>query len=428
MDFSMHLDVLMKPFIKVLGKCEKTRLTPTDQKNYKTLLIALYQEIYKSNEEVFSVGCFKHELIKESAAFKRPGDYSHSRYFPLPIQHYIKENEYQQLVFSCGNVGGREIYVNFTLFAKIDSAQIANYVQQVRLMYVWLNICANHARTTCATRLDIYIYPTPFTKNLPGSTTTVLGPEHVNTAFTFACAPQGELIIYREEEWFKVFIHETFHAFGLDFAQSDVKELKKTLQSLFPIESEFDLHEAYTETWARLINCALCSFNALIQEKEKEKDKTKNQKISKRDSEVFIQNFNFCVEIERLFALYQCTKVLSFMGLHYKDIREKSNYLRDKLYKENTHVFAYYIMTAIFLNDYQGFILWCKEHNKDLMQFDSSPTNLQAFAEYITKVYQCQTLLDGIDYMGKMNAQMTKGNKKNERLIKTTRMSIIHTL
>ena len=421
MDFSNQLDSLMKPFIKAFGKCEKSVLSKTDHKRFESLLVALHKDIYTSNETVLNAGCFKSSVVNiqtDTKSVKRPEDYSNSRFFPSVIQNYIKENELYQLIFSCGNVGGREIHIHFTLFSQEELSKLASYVQNVRMMYVWLNICAQYASTECSTVLDIYIYPTPFTKNLPGSTSTVLGPEHVNTAFTYACAPHGQLIIFREEEWFKVFIHETFHAYGLDFARSEVSEFKKTIKSLFPINSDFDLHEAYTETWARIINCAFCSFNAL-------------EKIEKqRDKKAFLTNFNFCIEIERMFSIYQCTKVLSFMGLHYNDIRDKNNnYLREKLYKENTHVFAYYIMTAIFLNDYEGFLLWCKENNKVILKFDLTPENFKAFAEYIESNYSCVTLLEGIDYMGKLNEHVNRDKKnKNKMLISTTRMSIIHTI
>ena len=419
MDFASHLDDLMKPFIKAFGKCEQTQLSKTNKKVFESIIISLYQDIYKSNETVFNKGCFKSHVVNIGTNLnkvERPDDYSKSRYFPSQIQKYIKENELYQLNFSCKDVGGREINIHFTLFSEKELDNLAIYVQNVRLMYVWLNICAQYANTACTNTLNIYVYPTPFTKNLPGSTATVLGPEHVNTAFTYACAPKGQLIIFREEEWFKVFIHETFHAYGLDFARSEAIEFKNTIKSLFPINSEFDLYEAYTETWARIVNCALCSFNAL-------------ENDVKRDKKAFMTNFTFCIEIERLFSLYQCTKVLSFMGLHYNDIHgDKPNYLSDKLYKENTHVFAYYIMTAIFLNDYQGFIMWCKTNNKALLQFDLSQENFKAFAEYIESVYNCNTFLNGIDYMGKLNQQVNQSKSKNETLIKTTRMSIIHTV
>ena len=416
MDFSAQLDDLIKPFIKTFGKCDKTVLSKADNKAFEAILISLHQAIAKSNELVINSGCFKSSVVAirdKTSEVKRPEDYSNSRFFPSAIQQYIKENEVHQLNFSCGNVGGREINIHITLFSEKEVDNLAVYVQNVRMMYVWLHVCAQYASTKCTNVLDVYIYPTPFTKNLPSSSATVLGPEHVNTAFTFACAPKGQLIIFREEEWFKVFIHETFHAYGLDFARSDVTELKTAIQSLFPIQSDFDLYEAYTETWARIINCVFCSFNSLE---------------NKKDKKTFLTNFNFCIELERMFAVYQCTKILSFMGLHYNDIHQKNNYLRDTLYKENTHVFAYYIMTAVFLNDYQGFLLWCRKNNQDLLKFELTSLNFKEFSDYIERIYNCNALLNAVDYMGKLNKQVNSNKNSHKKLIKTTRMSIIHTI
>jgi hypothetical protein len=415
MNFSPQVEILMKPFIKSFGKCNKTILSKEEIKTFNNILISIYDDINESNQNVLDKGCFKYEIVDISSDndnLKRPENFSNSRYFPTKIQHYINENEQYQIAFSCGNVGNREINIFFTLFDKNDLSKLDIYVQQVRMMYVWLNICAKYASKYCTNTLDIYIFPTPFTKNLPGSTTSIIGPEHVNTAFTFACIPKGQLLIFREEEWFKVFLHETFHAYGLDFANSNINDVKRSLFSLFPIDSDFDIYESYTETWARIINCAFCSFNAL-------EDKT--------DIKNFITNTIFCIELERMFALYQCIKILNFMGLHYHDLHNKSSsYMRTKLYKENTHVFAYYILTAVFLNDYQGFVLWCKKNNKVLLKFDSTPKNFKAFEDYIVSIYNCISLQNGFDHMGRLNGQINRS--KNKTLINSTRMSIIHTI
>jgi len=407
MNFSASTDELMKPFLNSFGKCEPQKKTPAENKLFETSLISLYEDIYRANEIVFKAGCFTYKELRQSD-IKTP-ELSSGRYFPTAIQNYIKDNQQGQLSFACGNVGGREIHIHFSLFGNQHNE---TYIQYAKMMYIWLSICDKYASKTCAATLNIYIYPTPFTKMLPASPSGILGPEHVNTAFTAACAPVGQLIIFREEEWFKVFIHETFHAYGLDFAMSEFGDLKKTLFQIFPIKSDFDVYEAYTETWARIINCAFCGFNALT---------------NKKDKKTFILNSNFCLEMERMFAIYQCTKILGFMGLKYVDLYEKTahqTYLRTNLYRENTHVFAYYILTATFLNDYKGFILWCKAHNKSLLKFEATTENFDAFSAYIDKNYSCISLLSGITYMDNLNKQ----DSSKKKLTKTTRMSIIHTI
>jgi hypothetical protein len=413
MNFATQTDTLMKPFINAFGQCGKlSPLGIEDKKLYQSILISLYKDIYAANATIFKDGCFQSQLITEKSQFKQP-EGRESRYFPAHIQKYVTENEQSQLIFTCGNVGQREIQIIFTLFAKaadINKKQKDYYTQYVRMMYIWLHICGQYADQACTETLNVFIYPTPFTKNLPTSPATIIGPEHINTAFTMACAKNGQIIIFREEEWFKVFIHETFHSYGFDFATKDHGGLKNVLREIFPINSDFSIYEAYTETWARIINCAFCSFNALSVHAHK------NQKA-------FLSNLNFCLEIERMFALYQAIKVLGFMGLRYGDIHKKEN---THLYKENTHVFAYYIMTAIFLNDQQGFMLWCKKNNTALFKFKPTPDTFEAFAAYIASVYDCISLLNGLAQMGTFHQRVSKG--KNKELMLTTRMSIIHTI
>jgi hypothetical protein len=115
------------------------------------------------------------------------------------------------------------------------------------------------------------------------------------------------------------------------------KGKNSSLKLLFPIKSDFDPTEAYSEMWARIMNCAITGFNAL--EKKENVDE-------------FIKNTDFCLGVERIFSLYQTIKILRFMGINYSDIHtikkgNNSDFLRTQLYRENTHVFAYYILTSI---------------------------------------------------------------------------------
>jgi hypothetical protein len=406
MNFNSQTDTLMKPFMNSFGKCEKPPpLGKEEKKKYQSVLISLYKDIYGANTIIFKDGCFQSQLIKDKSDFRSP-EGKESRYFPAHIQKYIAANEHSQLVFSCGNVGQRVIQIIFTFFSDAELAKKDYYTQYVRLMYIWLHICGKYAE--CTETLNIFIYPTPFLKNLPTSMGTTIGPEHINTAFTMACMKNGQIIIFREEEWFKVFIHETFHSYGLDFATQEFSGLKNILREIFRINSDFDIYEAYTETWARIINCVFSSFNALQ---------------NKKDQKGFLSNLRFCLEMERMFSLYQCNKVLGFMGLRYQDLYTAGGHLR-KLYKENTHVFAYYVMTAIFLNDQEGFLLWCHKNNKNLLKFQASPDNFTSFAEYIGENYKCISLLNGLGQMGTLNAKVNK--TKNKVLQTTTRMSLIN--
>lgn len=120
--------------------------------------------------------------------------------------------------------------------------------------------------------------------------------------------------------------------------------LVNTVEELFPIKSDFILSEAYSEVWARLINCAFISFTSL--------------KPSEGVTD-YLMYMDILVEMEKFFSLKQTVYVLEYMGLTYKNLYskdDKSALLRKTMYRENTNVFAYYILTSMFMSDFQGFL------------------------------------------------------------------------
>ena len=65
-------------------------------------------------------------------------------------------------------------------------------------------------------RVKFYLFLTPFKRELEKSQDKILGADNVNGGFCYGCIPNGEIIIYRQEEVFKVFTHELLHNFGVD--------------------------------------------------------------------------------------------------------------------------------------------------------------------------------------------------------------------
>jgi len=351
------------------------------------MLMTLYKDISNGDKFVkhqLNTGCMKAVLkqISETEKAAIPEIYN-SRFFPSIIKNYIEDMGKHQLTYKCV-INNREISILFTLFSENDLADLTKYDKYAKLMYIWLYICDIYSLKKCAKTISIYVYLTPYKKFLPEKTTTTIGTNHVNTAFTLACAVNGEIVLFREEEWMKVFIHETFHAYGLDFGSYTSLSIKETVKKIFPIKSDFNIEEAYAETWARIINAAFVSYNSLKK---------------KSDAKEFLIYMNFSLQIERLFALYQCNKILQFMGLTYQDLyntNEKSMYLRNNLYREDTNVFAYYVLTSIFLNDYYAFINWCKKNNIAFIRFDSTEKNFENFGELIKELFDAESMRNGL--------------------------------
>ena len=75
--------------------------------------------------------------------------------------------------------------------------------------------------------VSIHLFMTDFKKEIPKSTVDVIDVMNVNSGLSDVCQRDSEIIIYRKEEWFKVFIHETFHSLGLDFSNYSTPEFEK---------------------------------------------------------------------------------------------------------------------------------------------------------------------------------------------------------
>ena len=122
----------------------------------------------------------------------------------------------------------------------------------------------------CASHLTISLYMTSLKKHLPDNRGEIIGREHINTAFTTSCPQDGSIVIFRAEEWFKVLIHELFHALGLDFSHlhDSLKSCNAQILYLFPVKSDVNLYESYCELWALILNASFLSYKQTRSKKD----------------------------------------------------------------------------------------------------------------------------------------------------------------
>jgi hypothetical protein len=186
---------------------------------------------------------------------------------------------------------------------------------------------------------------TKLCKTLPAKT-VMLDVNCVNNAFSYACKPTNEIYIYREEEWFKVFIHETMHAMGLDFAGYDYSKISNRIHhSVFTgvPSNNIDLAEAYTETWAEILIILINVYYS-----------THQLTYTRQVSQIVEKSIYY----EKVWALIQCIKVLNHQHISYQDL------LLGQPYRENTaRVFAYFVLKAICMFHMEDFLEWCNTHN-----------------------------------------------------------------
>jgi hypothetical protein len=143
----------------------------------------------------------------------------------------------------------------------------------------------------------------------------------------------------------------------------------------------------------------------------------------------FISYSEFFINFERTYSLFQLVKTLNFMGLTYKDLYSNSHsskIMRDNLYKEKTNVLSYYIIKCILINNYQDFLLWCKNNNYSLLQFKKTISNQNEFCKFIEKNYKTSILLEDINETQYFFEKINKiyKNKNLQYILSNLRMSI----
>jgi hypothetical protein len=282
-------------------------------------------------------------------------------YLPENIRSHINDTTYTyyKIVFKIKN-----IIINVKIYA--NKINIKKYVYFIKLI---LNICANESRSNHSKSFDITLYLTSFEKNKPNESVNV---ENINSGY---CRPNGEIVIYRKEEWFKVFIHECFHLFCLDFNEVQI-DFKKIFSILFFIKSDFLFFESLVEYWARTINIAVVSFFTI-------------KNISYEQFEMLME---VNLSIEKVYSILQMKHLLSGLHVSYQQmITSPCNYI------ENTNAFCYYVLPALLLSHYEQTMAWFVEHNQTLLQFTKNTENVYLFYQYIRSIYKSPQFLQLLD-------------------------------
>jgi len=357
-------------------------------KRTDSIITELYRDIYtaykylqnlKQKGNYFNITTKK---ISSASQITKPKIFN-SNSFPEEIRKHIDELSMSEICYTF-SLYGRNIKLYFVVEEDNVEFKLDAFNKYVDNVILWLYILNQYASKQCANNLVVFFYFTSHEKKVPNSNIYVLNEINVNTAFTTTCPKDSEIIVFRREEWFKVFIHETFHNFGLDFSDMDNSISKNCILNIFKVNSDVNLYESYTEFWAEIMNALFCSFFAL-------KDKNNIQE--------FLSNSEFFINFERTYSFFQLVKTLNFMGLTYKDLysnTEHSRVLRENLYKEKTNVLSYYVIKTILINNYQGFLEWCKYHNFSLLQFKKTLANQREICKFIEKNYKTKSMISGV--------------------------------
>ena len=409
---------LNKYFKKSKNEISKIRFSTSTIKFIKNI----YGSIIKCNLECIN----KANIIKipfNETSFPKSNNF---QVIPEEIRGEIENIEQTTKIYEF-RVKHRKVRVFFifpTQGSQLNEKDMMKYIER---MFIWLSIAYKYSPVNCAKTLNVYLYLTDLKKMLPTIDASTIDWEHANTAFTYSCREEhissqnennnkdiSEINIFREEEWFKVFIHETIHCLGLDFSHMDTGFSNSKIHSLFNINVDIKLFESYTECLAEIMNTIFVVYYSVINTKYIENIDYIYKKIEEN------------MKYEILFSLFQCVKVLDHYGLSYKNMYDNESRELCKKYSENSPIFSYYVLKPILLFHINDFVHWINKNNKGSLSFTKTMENINNYCMFFENFHKTHEYTGVIQLVEnefhKIQNSKTKDDLRTE--METLRMTV----
>jgi hypothetical protein len=378
----------------------------------KIMLQQLFNNLI-SAERTYQLNKISSTTLDLSTNFPRGTKYT---YCPLYIRNEI-ENMTKVGMHYTFKLKARTFNVIFICSDKITN--LRKYMNQsIKQIYMWLYIASRYASDECSRQMNIYLYLTNIQKRLP-SKGEAIQQINVNTAFTTSCANTTEIMLFRQEEWFKTFIHETFHNMGLDFSAYNNQLSEKAIFLLYPVSNDIRLYETYCEMWAEMFVIIFKVYRSMRHNTSIEHIHVKIPKLIDNVGEVLVN------EIKH--SLFQAAKILSHFNITYNSLI--GNITSTVNYKETTPVLSYYIIKSTLLFHIDSFLSWCALNNHVSINFtklnERQPitSKITKYIKLIQSIYNDKSYINTLNSMQRFFLQI-KHIPENKYILENMRMTI----
>jgi hypothetical protein len=265
-----------------------------------------------------------------------------SNYIDSELINFILTNTNCKIVTYKNIIKGKTYIFDFIIYN--DELAIKNLDLIVEKMLLVLQLIIAISNNELRNGQHVTFFLTPFQKKL-NSNSNILGAKNVNSGFTYPYLKNGVTFIYRKEEFFKVFIHESIHYYGIDKAlhkdfSNDPKynrNYNKFINS-FNIRpqdiAKIGINEALTEYWTFIIYIIAQSYKKSIALAN------------------FIYEFENSYKLELLHIIFQVVKILNYNKLTYSEFLTKYS----NQYKETSHIFSYYIVKTLLVYNHSDLL------------------------------------------------------------------------
>ena len=279
-------------------------------------------------------------IIKNKIIAYTEAHFRENKYIDESIVKYIITNIDNCKLVSYENIINLKKYVfEFIIYGREISIKNLDSIVEKMLLIVQVIIALSNNESRQGQHVTFFL--TPFKKKLDINSSNILGAKNANSGFTYTNQKNNAIIIYRKEEFFKVFIHESIHYYGVDKALhkplSDPIHYDKFI-NLFNINKKdiksIGLNESITEFWAFMMLLCIISYDRSIQLNN------------------FINKFENYYKIELVHIIFQLVKILSYNNLTYTQLLGKTN----SKYRETTHIFSYYIIKTMLVYNHSNLL------------------------------------------------------------------------
>ena len=255
-----------------------------------------------------------------------------THFIPDKIREYIKNKiKYKYIIL----YEFKNILIKLTYYSRKTSIRkkiFDNILKRIIFMMLISDTYIN---------IDIHIYSTPFKKKFSCNHSHKCGNLshiNVNSGLNYG----DTIIIFRDEEYLKLLLHELIHALNIDNKYETLEDNKKILE-IFNINSHnLLINESYVETWAIILNiyCLL-------------KENNKNS----------LNTYKLNLKKELVHSLHQCSKLCIYYNINNFNKIYNSN-SKTIYYKDNVNTFSYHIVKTINLYNIKNFLKnFCDKKN-----------------------------------------------------------------
>ena len=271
-----------------------------------------------------------------------------TKFIPDKIREYIKKkiNYKYTVLYEFKNI---LITLNYYSPKKIKKSILDNILKRIIFMMLISNKYMN---------ININIYSTPFKKEFNCNSSHKCGNlKHINV--NSGLNYDDTIIIFRDEEYLKLLLHELIHALDVDQKYENLDD-NKDIFEIFNINTKnLLINESYVETWAIILNVYI---------------------TLKEENNVSLEKFKLNLNKELVHSLHQCSKLCIFYDIN--DFNKIYKINRDTVYyKDNVNTFSYHIIKTLNLYNIKKFLKNFCDKNYIL----KSKYNYRTYIKFIVK-------------------------------------------